>query len=75
MDESKILDRKEVYEIVNCALEVSNTMGHGLHEKPYENAPAVDLEERGIPYLQQEQHPLKIKTIRVSSRPFAVPHQ
>ena len=31
------------YAIVGCAMEVLNELGHGLHEKPYENALVVEL--------------------------------
>jgi hypothetical protein len=29
-----ILHKQEVYDIVNCAMEVLNEVGHGLHENP-----------------------------------------
>jgi GxxExxY protein len=38
----------QVYSVVNAALEVLNKLGHGLHEKPYENALVVELGLRGI---------------------------
>ena len=44
---------EEVYNIVNCAFEVLNTLGHGLLEKPYENALCVEFMARQIPYEQQ----------------------
>ena len=31
------------YEIVGCAMEVLNELGHGLHEKPYENSLVVEF--------------------------------
>jgi len=34
--------------IIGSAMEVLNTLGHGLLEKPYENALAVELELRGL---------------------------
>ena len=34
-------------------MEVLNALGHGLHEKPYENALVVEFGVLGIPYLQQ----------------------
>jgi hypothetical protein len=34
----KLLLKDEVFQIVGCAIEVLNTLGHGLVEKPYENA-------------------------------------
>jgi PD-(D/E)XK nuclease superfamily len=39
----KILFRKEVYTIVGAALEVLRELGHGIHEKPYERALAVEF--------------------------------
>jgi GxxExxY protein len=38
-----LLAKNEVFQIVGCAIEVLNTLGHGLVEKPYENALAVEL--------------------------------
>ncbi|MSO21932.1 MAG: GxxExxY protein [Acidobacteria bacterium] len=34
-------------------MEVLNKLGQGLHEKPYENALAVEFGLQKIPYLQQ----------------------
>jgi GxxExxY protein len=34
---------KEVFQIVGCAIEVLNTLGHGIVEKPYENALVVEF--------------------------------
>jgi PD-(D/E)XK nuclease superfamily len=70
----KMLLKEEVYHIVGCALEVLNGIGHGLHEKPYENALVVDVvcpspvAPRPADILQQR----KVAPIRVYSRPFAV---
>jgi GxxExxY protein len=49
----KLLFKNEVYQIVGCAIEVLNTLGHGIVEKPYENALAVELGLRAIPFRQQ----------------------
>ena len=38
-----LLLKDEVYRIVGCAMEALNGLGHGLHEKPYENALAVEF--------------------------------
>jgi len=45
----KLLAKEEVFEIVGCAIEVLNTLGHGLLEKPYENALAVEFGLRSVP--------------------------
>jgi hypothetical protein len=42
-NEEKLLYKSEVFQIVGCAIEVLNTLGHGLIEKPYENALAVEF--------------------------------
>jgi GxxExxY protein len=62
---SELLQRDEVYKIVGCAIEVLNGLGHGLHEKPYENALVVEFEMRGIPLAQQPRYPITYKGINV----------
>ena len=49
----KLLFKNEVYQIVACAIEVLNTLGHGIVEKPYENALVVEFRIREIPFRQQ----------------------
>jgi GxxExxY protein len=49
----KLLLKDEVFQIVGCAIEVLNTLGHGLVEKPYENALVVEFGLRKIPFRQQ----------------------
>lgn len=55
MDSSdkKLLFKAEVFQIVACAIEVLNTLGHGIVEKPYENALTVEFRLRKIPFRQQ----------------------
>jgi GxxExxY protein len=45
----KLLAKEEVFQIVGCAIEVLNALGHGLLEKPYENTLAVEFGLRNIP--------------------------
>jgi hypothetical protein len=42
-DDDKLLFRAEVFQIVGCAIEILNTVGHGLIEKPYEKALVVEF--------------------------------
>ena len=49
----ELLLKDEVFQIVGCAIEVLNTLGHGLVEKPYENALVVEFLLRKIPFRQQ----------------------
>lgn len=62
---SELLLKDEVYQIVGCAMEVLNTLGHGLLEKPYENALVVEFQQQGIPYAQQPRFPVIYKSVNV----------
>lgn len=64
-DSGKIIRGKEVYEIIGCAMEVLNSIGHGYHEKPYENALVVEFGLRGIPFKQQPQYDIVYKGVQV----------
>ncbi|MEA3332669.1 MAG: GxxExxY protein [Pseudomonadota bacterium] len=57
--------KKETYNIVGCALEVLNTLGHGLLEKPYENALATEFKLRDIPFVQQPRFDVIYKNVKV----------
>lgn len=50
--ENKLLLKDEVYPIVGSAIEVLNGIGHGLHEKPYENALVVEFGIRNVTFQQ-----------------------
>lgn len=51
--------------IVGCAMTVLNSMGHGLHEKPYENALCVEFNLQGIAFEQQPRYPIFYRSIKV----------
>jgi GxxExxY protein len=57
--------KDEVFQIVGCAMEVLNTLGHGLLEKPYENALVVEFGLKGIPFQQQPRFDVIYKSIKV----------
>jgi len=57
--------KEEVYEVVGCAMEVLNEIGHGLLEKPYENALVVEFGLRGIPSQQQPRFDVMYKGVSV----------
>ena len=48
-----LLLKTEVFQVVGCAIDVLNTIGHGLLEKPYENSLVVEFGLRKIPFRQQ----------------------
>jgi len=66
-NEHKLLLREEVFQIVGCAMEVLNTLRHGLLEKPYENALVVEFGLRGIPYKQQPRFDVIYKDVKVGN--------
>ncbi len=59
------LYKEETHRIIGCAFEVLNTLGHGLLEKPYENALVVEFGLQKIPYQQQARFPVIYKTVKV----------
>ncbi|MEQ1841118.1 MAG: GxxExxY protein [Verrucomicrobiales bacterium] len=56
-----LLYKDESYQIVGCAMEVHNTLGPGLNEKPYENALSIEFKLAGIDFLQQQPYPVIYK--------------
>lgn len=54
----ELIFKDEVYAIISCAIEIIKGIGHGLHEKPYENSLAVEFRYRGIPHDQQKSFPV-----------------
>lgn len=52
-ENSSLLHKEEVFQIVGSAFDVLNEVGHGFHEKPYENALVIEFVKRGIPTDQQ----------------------
>jgi len=55
----------ETQAIIGAAFEVINTLGHGLLEKPYENALCVEFTARGIPFVQQRRFEIQYKNANV----------
>jgi GxxExxY protein len=64
-NEHKLFLKEEVFQVVGCAMEVLNTLGHGLLEKPYENALVVEFGLKGIPYKQQPRFDVMYKSVKV----------
>lgn len=64
-NEHELFLKEEVYAVVGCAMEVLNELGHGLLEKPYENALVVELGIRCISVKQQPRYSVLYKGVRV----------
>ncbi len=61
----ELILKDEIYTIISCALEIIKGVGHGLHEKPYENSLAVEFRHRGIDFEQQRSFPVVWRETRV----------
>jgi GxxExxY protein len=55
----------QTYAVIGAAIEVLNELGHGIHEKPYENALLVELRLRAIACEQQTRFNVIYKTVKV----------
>ena len=64
-DESNLKSADLAGKIIACAMEVLNTLGHGLLEKPYENALAVEFKLRDISFQQQPRFEVVYKSMSV----------
>jgi GxxExxY protein len=64
-NEHELIMGEGVFEIVGCAMEVLNELGHGLLEKPYENAFVVEFGLRSIPCQQQPHFDVLYKEVSV----------
>jgi GxxExxY protein len=64
-ENSKLLLKDETHQILGCAFDVLNEVGHGLNEKIYENSLVVDFKLHRIVFDQQRRFPVLYKTVPV----------
>ena len=64
-ENSKLLLKDETHQLIGCAFDVLNELGHGLNEKLYENSLVVEFKLRAIPFEQQRRFPVLYKTVSV----------
>ncbi len=55
----------ETERIIGSAFSVLNSVGHGYHEKIYENALVVEFRHQDIHFLQQARFPLHYREVKV----------
>jgi len=63
--QNDLLLADETRQIIGSAMEVLNALGHGLLEKPYENALVVEFGLRGISCRQQARFDVIYKGVKV----------
>jgi len=64
-ENTKLLLKEETHQILGCAFDVLNEIGHGLNEKLYENALVVEFKLRSIAFDQQRRFPVLYKTVQI----------
>ena len=62
---SKLLLKAETEQIIGFAFEVLNEVGHGLHEKIYENALVVLFKQNSVAFDQQRRFPVLFRGVEV----------
>lgn len=55
------------FQINGCAMDVLNEIGHGFHEKIYENALALAFEKRALQYEQQKHYDVMFQNQNVGT--------
>lgn len=64
-DEQKL--NEITFKVNGCAMDVLNAIGHGFHEKIYENALAVAFKKRGLIFSQQRSFDVMFEDINVGT--------
>ena len=63
--DSKLILREETQQIIGLAFEVLNEVGHGLHEKIYENSLVVAFKRANVAYDQQRRFSVFFRGVQV----------
>ena len=61
----ELKDNDIVYQVVGCAMEVINELGHGLREKTYEKALIVEFKRQYILFSQQKIYRVFYKNVHI----------
>ena len=63
--DSKLILKDETQRIIGLAFDVLNEVGHGLHEKIYENSLVVGFKQLSIAHDQQRRFPVMFRSAQV----------
>ncbi|MEX2171372.1 MAG: GxxExxY protein [Pirellulales bacterium] len=58
----------QTYAIIGACMEVHNVLGHGFLEAVYQEALAIELDERSIPFVREKPLTIKFKNSTLTSR-------
>ena len=59
---------KITYKIIGCAMEVHNELGNGFQEVVYQRCLAIEMENKGLSFLREQEMPLYYKGNEVGTR-------
>jgi GxxExxY protein len=62
------IDDSLTHAIIGCAMAVHNELGNGFQEVIYQRALAIELEEKGIAFVREQEMPLFYKKHEIGSR-------
>ena len=66
-----LLYAKEIYEITGAAMEVQNELGIGFQEPVYQEALAIELKNRGVPFEREKELTITYKGIQLEKKYYA----
>ncbi|MBS2210200.1 GxxExxY protein [Carboxylicivirga mesophila] len=61
-------DKEKTYKIIGCCMEVHSVLGGGMSEAIYQEALAVELGNKRIPFKREEELIVKYKGIELNKR-------
>ena len=65
---TELLFKKEVFDILGCAMEVHTELGPGFLESVYQEALEIEFQKRGIPYMKEPELNVFYKGIKLNKR-------
>lgn len=68
MPDGKIILEQEVYDIVGAAMEVYYKVGTGFLEPVYQEMLAIEMGQRGIPFIAEEELAIEYKGVTLKKK-------
>ena len=62
------IDDELTYQIIECAINVHNTLGNGFQEVIYQRCLAIELDKASLEFLREEEMPIFYENIQVGTR-------
>ena len=66
-----LLFAEEIYNIAGAAMDVQNELGTGFLEPVYQEALAIEMEKRGIPFEREKELTIEYKGITLNKKYYA----